>query len=396
MKLSLNELANIHQKQIWLDISPEEINRAWEESRNYSNDAARWNAYLNLLSVNRLLEWLKTETENAPQVWPIWEQLPPIWDVVNGSAIMINNVRFIIIPTEEIDAAELRVPQEWVDIPSWAGEYYLAVQINIDDGWLRLWGIATYEQLKNRGDYDEFDQSYSLERKDLIESFNAVWVKQQISPPEKPKVAALASLLGDEVEELLAVLGDKNKPYSPRLDVPFAKWGAFMDNPNLRRLLFEKREGIRHASRTPLPEWSILDTFKDGLFEVVKQVGWELRNWQSGVALARGKGKVEGYLSRKLFIAGQDYELQIIPRVLESGETAWKFELKNLAPGELIPGGFKLRLLTETGENFENSEVVAAYPMESLYNEIVLEEGEGLIWETVPYPEGFKREVLRF
>ncbi len=388
MKLSLNELANIHQKQIWLDISQDEINRAWQESRNYSNDAARWNAYLNLLSLNRLLEWLKTETENAPQVWPSWEQLPPIWDVVKGSAIVINNRRFIIIPTEEIDAAELRVPQEWIDIPSWAGEYYLAVQINIDDGWLRLWGIASYEQLKNRGNYDEFDRYYSLERKDLIESFNAVWAKQKIAPPEKPKVAALASLLGDEVKKLLGILGDKNKLYSPRLELPFSKWGALMDNPNLRQLLFEKR--------TPSPEISILDTFKDGLSEVVKQVGWELRNWQGGVALARGKGKAEGYLSRQLFIAGQYYELRIIPRHLESEETAWRFELRNLAPGALIPGGFKLRLLTETGENFENNEVVATFPMESLYNDIVLEEGEGLIWETVPYPEGFKREVMRF
>ena len=392
MKLGLNELANIHQKQIWLDISQEEINRAWEESRNYSNDAARWNACINLLSLNRLLEWFKTETENAPQVWPSWEELPPIWDVVNGSAIIVNNRRFVIVPTEQIDAAELRVPQEWIDIPSWAGDYYLAVQINLDDGWLRVWGIASYQQLKNRGDYDEFDQSYSLDGEDIIDNFNAVWANQKISPPEKPKVAPLASLLGDEVEELLGVLGEKNKLYSPRLDVSFAKWGALMDNPHLRRLLFERR--------SPLPELSILDIFKDGISEVAKQVGWELRNWQRGVALARGKKgekkTINGYLSRQLFIAGQDYELRITPRELDSGETAWRFELKNLAPGELIPGGFKLRLLTETGENFENSEVVATFPMESLYNEIVLEEGEGLIWETVPYPDGFTREVLRF
>ncbi|MDY6804061.1 MAG: DUF1822 family protein [Cyanobacteriota bacterium] len=399
MKLDLNQLANIHPKDIWLDLSVEEINRAWEESRNYSNDAARWNAYLNLLSLNPLVEWLRTETENSPQVWPSSEELPYIWDAVPGSAININKVRFVIIPTEQIDAAELRVPQEWIDIPSWAGDYYLAVQVNPDGAWLRLWGIATYQQLKNRGEFDQFDRSYSLERKDLTLSFNAVWVKQQISPPEKPKVAALLSLSWEEVEELLGVLGEKNKLYSPRLEVPFAKWGALMENPHLRRLLFQRREGIRNASRSPLPERPIFDWFKDGISEAAKQVGWELRNWQSGTVLAKGikeETSANGYLSRELFIAGQYYELRVTPRGLESGEIAWRFELKNLAPGGLIPGGFKLRLLTETGEDFDKNEVVAEFPREEIYNDIVLEEGEGLIWETVPYPEGFQREVLRF
>ena len=145
MKLTLNELANIYPKHIWLEISETEINQAWEKSRNYSNNVARWNAYLNLLSLNRLLEWLKIETKNVPQVGQSWEDLPPVWEVVTGSAININNLRFIILPTEEIDMAEIRVPQEWIDIPSWAGEYYLAVQVNPDDRWLRVWGIATYQ-----------------------------------------------------------------------------------------------------------------------------------------------------------------------------------------------------------------------------------------------------------
>ena len=35
----------------------------------------------------------------------------------------------MLIPSEAIDDSELEVPQEWVDIPSWAADYYLAVQI---------------------------------------------------------------------------------------------------------------------------------------------------------------------------------------------------------------------------------------------------------------------------
>jgi len=39
----------------------------------------------------------------------------------------------------ERDLTKRMVPQEWVDIPEWAADYYLAVQVNPDSGWLRIW-----------------------------------------------------------------------------------------------------------------------------------------------------------------------------------------------------------------------------------------------------------------
>ncbi|NET46215.1 DUF1822 family protein [Okeania sp. SIO2B3] len=62
----------------------------------------------------------------------------------------------------------------------------------------------------------------------------------------------------------------------------------------------------------------------------------------------------------------------------------------------LIPAGFKLRLLTENGENFENNEAVSTHAVEKLYVDVILEPGEGLIWEIEPIPDDFSREILRF
>ncbi|PSO81051.1 MAG: hypothetical protein BRC41_15925 [Cyanobacteria bacterium QH_9_48_43] len=50
--------------------------------------------------------------------------LPSFWEVVNGTAIALSGVRLVLIPSEAADLSELRVPQEWVDIPSWGGDYY--------------------------------------------------------------------------------------------------------------------------------------------------------------------------------------------------------------------------------------------------------------------------------
>jgi hypothetical protein len=52
-------------------------------------------------------------------------------------------------------------------------------------------------------------------------------------------------------------------------------------------------------------------------------------------------------------------------------ERIWPFELHNCALGGLIPDGFKLRLLTEDLQAFENNEVVAETAQEQLFLKIV-------------------------
>ena len=60
----------------------------------------------------------------------------------------------------------------------------------------------------------------------------------------------------------------------------------------------------------------------------------------------------------------------------------WRFELRNAAISAAIPGGFKLRLLTEDLQPFPNNEDVATTAVEQLYMEVALETGESIVWET--------------
>ncbi len=53
------------------------------------------------------------------------------WQFVNGSVLELNGKRIVLLPSKAIDRSELVIPQEWVDIPAWAGDYFMAVQIDL-------------------------------------------------------------------------------------------------------------------------------------------------------------------------------------------------------------------------------------------------------------------------
>ena len=179
-----------------------------------------------------------------------------------------------------------------------------------------------------------------------------------------------------------------------------------LEHGGWRQRLYERRIG--------LPEqWSIFQWLRAGVSDLAQQVGWgrfevrqgferniPLNKERSEVRLfsmgARGEESTaqEVILSRQLLIAGQHYELRVLPKS-ELEENIWRFELRSSTSG-LIPGGFKLRLLTEDLQAFENNEDVAATAQDQLYIEVSLAPGEGLVWETEPLPENYDREILRF
>ncbi len=105
--------------------------------------------------------------------------------------------------------------------------------------------------------------------------------------------------------------------------------------------------------------------------------------------------QTEVNISRRLAIAGQIYELTITPQG-EIDAPYWRFELRNATVGATIPGGFKLRLLTEDLQPFPNNEDIATTAVEQLYVEVALEPGEGIVWEIEPLPENYEREILKF
>jgi hypothetical protein len=245
--LSLSDFVNIDVKHIWLQVETAEQEKVWQLSQHHSNAIAIYNAYLNRICLSRLLTWFQVSLQESTlraEVFPSEETLPTILEIVNGTAIKVGETKIVFVPTETIDIEELCVPREWVDISSWAADYYISVQVNLDDDdddcWIRVCGFATHRQLKNESKYNSSDRTYSLPIEQLTENFTLLFATLGLRWREE--VPSEVNLSAAETQNLLQTLSDASI-YSPRvhLDIPFAQWAALISNKQWRQQLYNQR-----------------------------------------------------------------------------------------------------------------------------------------------------------
>ena len=244
MSINLNDLTLIYPEHLCLDISIQEQEAAWKQTMQepYSNTAARWNAYLNHLSLNNFLTGLQEDPnlQVIPRLYFQKAELPSIWEVVNGSMLTLGEIRLVLIPSDKSYLPEFRIPQEWIDIPSWSAHYYIAVQLNLEESWLRILGYANYQQIRKQATYDLMDRTYCLDVEYLIADLNVMWVAQELFPPNIPEVKSLPTLPKAQAEQLLEQLS-KWTFSSPRLNIPFDMWGALLAVDEFRQHLYQRR-----------------------------------------------------------------------------------------------------------------------------------------------------------
>ncbi|GAB4554977.1 MAG: DUF1822 family protein [Pleurocapsa sp.] len=374
-----------------LELNSDQLQEAWQNSKTAANPTSRWQTYLNQAVTAAFLPWLQAEEDKSAKLTFDRATLNNIWEVVNGTPITLQDTKLVLIPTEAEDLSEIRIPQEWVDIPQWVADYYLAVQVNVDAGYIRVWGYTTHQKLKEQAIFSNSDRTYTLSDDEMITDIDVLWVARELCPDEVTQVAVepLADISTVQADNLIQRLGDKSQ-LLPRLAVSFALWGALIQNKNWCKRLVEKRRGV--AAKVSV--WQYLQTSVSNLKE---EFGWrqiELQPSMVGARDAATENTPAMGLAKQLVIAGQPYELKILPVTAE--ENLWRFELRSLALGGMIPAGFKLRLLTENLQSFTGNEDVATEAVEQLYLEVALDAGESLVWEIEPTPENYRAEILSF
>ncbi|ELS04890.1 Protein of unknown function (DUF1822) [Xenococcus sp. PCC 7305] len=362
--------------------------KAWQKSQNAATAQSLWQTYLNQLTLDVLLPLFKEEQDESVRLWLNNQTLGNISELVNGTAIVVGDAKIILIPSEAEDLEELRIPQEWIDIPEWSGNYYLGVQVNIEANFVRVWGYTTHQKIKTTANYDHRDRSYSLDGNDLIADLNALWVARELCPDEitQAEIAAIPELLENQADNLIQRLGKKEN-LLPRLSIPFEIWSGLMQNAAWRNNLVEKRRGITRVS--------VLQWFQVGYSDFIAELGWRQIEFQPNLSGARGVSAnldAPVAIAKRLTIAEQPYELKIVSVEPDT----WRFELRSLALGSVIPQGLTLRLLTATRESFVGNEAIANKPVEMLGLEVALDAGESLIWEIEPTPDDYQAEILKF
>jgi Protein of unknown function (DUF1822) len=231
----MNQLIPI--TQLALPIPAVMSDLAWQRATAYRASLVRWNFYLNQIATELLAEYLQ---EDFPQI-QIWLETN-IWQFVNGSILQLNDKRIVLLPSKAIDNSELVIAQEWLDIPDWAGDYFIAVQIDPDTEMLHCWGYLTHQMMKSKALYDPIDRTYHLDAHHLIADVSGLWAIQELNPTEvtQTAIAPLASVNPVQAENLLQRLATVP---NPRLEIPFALWGALVSDRSWRERLVALQQG---------------------------------------------------------------------------------------------------------------------------------------------------------
>jgi hypothetical protein len=245
--LSFTERRILNPNQVWIKISEEQNRSAleWVQSYQFSNLKSEETAYLNRLCFQVMQQWLTEILEDldvtAQLRSSILEQeIPSVWDIVTGSSITIGDIRLVLVPTALTDPLEIEVPQEWVDLADWVADYYVALQLDEEEGWLKILGYVPYQTLKTQADLDPIDRTYCLDLQEVIQDLTTLWIAREISPNPSPAVAELPPLGSNTISRLLQELS-LIKDFSPRLDIPFAQWAALIRHSEWREELWRRR-----------------------------------------------------------------------------------------------------------------------------------------------------------
>jgi Protein of unknown function (DUF1822) len=343
--LNLEQIKQIDRETIWLEITDTDLQVAEPSPQLYSNRTGLNYARSSRLCLHKFGACLTGSEIDYTPSFPNFEMYP-LWDVVNGCAIEIGKTRLILIPTDTLDRDEIRVPQEWVDLPNLHGDYYVAVQIDLDTKLMNIWGFTSHRTLKQQGEYTASDRTYSLPSERLVADLNRLWMAQELNLNEVVATPELPDLNLDSALELIHQLSTPSL-YSPRTKVEFTQWGSILNNPNLRTQLYQTRLQQAVLAQTPAPTFSLSDWLQSEFSNAIAS-GWG--NYYQP-AIARSNGTVDRSKLINLQLELQQRSVVLLVGIVAQSD--WEVRvLVQIHPGSgerIIPHQLQLSYLDENG-----------------------------------------------
>jgi Protein of unknown function (DUF1822) len=343
--LNLEQIRQIDRETLWLEITPSELAIAQPSSQLYANPTGLNNALLNQLCLNKFQAWLLELEIEASSSFSTTD-FQPLWDVVTGCAIEIGKTRLVLIPTDTLDRDEIRVPQEWVDLPNLLGDYYLAVQVDLEANTINFWGFTSHRLLKQRGEYTAIDRLYSLPSDLLIPNLDILWMGLELELPEISPVAELSQL---SLETALQLIQDLSvpTPYSPRATIDWSAWGSLMNSPNLRAQLYQTRLQAALLAQAPAPGFRLTDWLRG---EVTKAID---RGWHDAyqTATVLGSEKVERSKLINLQVDLQQHNIVLLVGVIPTVDDQVRvlIQVYPTSPNSSLPPQLQLSYVDDHG-----------------------------------------------
>lgn len=314
---------------------------AWRQSQFCATPRAQWNTYLNQLCSDILMPLLR-EYQPRASFYP--RDLLCLWDMIPGLGVQGMSKRFVVIPDKSLDRI-LSLPQEWIDSPLWAGDYYLAVQINPDEQSLTVWGYATHAMVKAQGEYQSNRRTYDLAPEHLIQDLNVLWVTHRLNPQEVTQAPIAPIPAIDHAEQLLQTLAHSPQP---RLDVPFAQWMACLHQRDWLLRLSALRRGEAPDYATHLSQW-FDNVFGPDWFALKDQLTpkTDLVEWRKNLPVRQAK---------HLRLGNHALLFTVKIMILEDDRLEILMQLRSQDLRLILPPDMTVKLFSSTGEILQSAE----------------------------------------
>jgi Protein of unknown function (DUF1822) len=232
-------LTEIYPEHIWIDIDLSSLGASpnWVE--------------LNQRCLKAIAKYLTESLDlDVEPIFPSAElERAFVSTLVNGFALSVSGIKIAFIPTLDLDLAGFEVQQEWVDLSQWMADYYVPVRIDLESNCLHLWGFISHQSLQKKSHLDRYLRSYEIEGTDPIGNLDSLWiacdlVASKIIPPERGKIPSSTDLSPIEAATLIDLLHQDRSSFSPRLILPFEKWGALINSPEYLKMLAQPASTI--------------------------------------------------------------------------------------------------------------------------------------------------------
>jgi Protein of unknown function (DUF1822) len=212
---------------------------------------------LNQICIDPVKQWIATNFDlTAKPIFPCWldrqESFEFISKLVNGFVLQVGEHRIIFIPSDAIDLEEFEVPQEWVDLPNWAGSYYVPIRVDLEHQFLHLWGFISHQDLQERAARDPIFRTYHVNAADTIANLDLLQADYELSG--LPSVAIQTEITAIEAAKSIEQIQQRNSQLSPRLDLPFPTWGAILNEPQWLLDLLHPAPHTQHSHLLEHPQ----------------------------------------------------------------------------------------------------------------------------------------------
>ena len=253
-------LDSSYTEQLKIKLTVDIKQKARAKVAHISNEVTRHRSYLNLIVRNTFLSWLSLILEKEITDNSSLENNLSIWEFINGNAIDIDASRIVLVPIETEDKSEIYIPEEWLKIPNWVGNYYVVVEVNLEEDYLNFWGYTSYEEIINNSELDIVNYHRNLEGEYLENDLTLISLEYEYGWEKAPQIEPLPFVSRQQKNNLVAQIQDE---LFPRYRLDFSQWLTIVSDDETRNHLFNYRQPIN------LSQWL------DQRIELTLSKGWQ-------------------------------------------------------------------------------------------------------------------------